>query len=48
MSDQKIVIHGYEYIFFISYMLFYTLNSQFGWKQPLIAHFAIFAKDGHS
>ena len=31
---------------FISYMLFYVLNTQFGEKQSLIAHFAIIAKDG--
>ena len=31
---------------FISYMLFYVLNTQFGEKQSLIAHFAIIAKNG--
>ena len=31
--------------YFISYMLFYVINSQFFWKQSSIAHFAIVAKD---
>ena len=32
--------------YFISYTLFYVLNTQFRWKQLPIADFAIVAKDG--
>ena len=32
--------------YFISYLLFYVLNTQFHYKQFAIADFAIFAKGG--
>ena len=32
--------------YFISYTLFYVLNTPFRYKQSSIAHFAIVAKDG--
>ena len=34
--------------YFISYMLFYILNTRFLYKQSLIAHFAVVARDSLS
>ena len=45
MSDPKIIIHGNSWIIFMSYMLFYVLNTPFFYKQSLITHFAIDTKD---
>ena len=49
-SDQKSLFTvtgaSNKIIHFISYALFYVLNTQFCWKQLSIADFAIVAKDG--